>query len=151
MQTLIENFSSPYWWATAVVLSIALNLFSNLLWRVLERTWADMSAVRSERLAKKQEARAARIAKLKASDRALFLAVRKEHGWWLWTAMLFAVAALSMVAGNIDYTVFPTAAIILKFILSVLSIIAMLLGINSLRKGAVAASEIDEALRDPAS
>lgn len=149
MQTLLENFSSPYWWATAVVLSIALNLLSNIVWRILERKWADMSTVRSARLAKKQEARTVRIEKLRTDDRALFLAVRKVHGFWLWTAILFAAAALSMVAANIDYTLFPTLSAVLKLILNAIAIVAMLLGIHSLRNGAAINDEIDHALREP--
>lgn len=149
MSELIQNFTNPAWLFSVFVVGIVVNLISSYLKAPLDRLWAFLSETRAAQNAQAEAKRAARIAKLRASDRAIFLEVRKELGSYLWTGMLYATAALLLVVGNADYAIFATASIILKFFANVLGIAVMFFGMHALRSGLAASSEIDEALREP--
>ena len=142
MSGFLSAIASPSWWISVVVVGIALNLISAYAKSALDRWMAGYSTARKLRFEKDEKERSARIEKMKLSDRALFLAARREHGWWLWAILLYSLSAVILLTGNV-IKFLPIVAIV-----NLLAIILMLLGIHAMRRAITTGSEIDDATRE---
>ena len=139
MNEILDSIASPIWWFSVIVVGIAVNLISAYVKPFLDRKMAGYSTARAQNLTRVQNERTARIRRLRESDRALFLAVRREFGMWLWGILLYALATLLFSLGNEPLLL----SVIAKFIATILIVLgthAMFLAFNM-------GAEIDESIR----
>jgi hypothetical protein len=142
MNDFLDNLTSFWWWFSVVVVGLAVNLAAAYLKPQLDKYMSGHFESRRRRMDAVSKARSERIAAIRESERAFHLAIRREHGWWLWAILLFALSAVILLTTN------ALKLAVLSAIGNLLAVILIFLGINSMRSAVRVGSEIDEATSD---
>lgn len=78
MHAIVEAISNPYWWFSVIVVGIGVNFLSAFLTSIFSRYTSRYSATRTRKRAQEDEARAARIERMRQSDREFQIAQHYE-------------------------------------------------------------------------
>lgn len=115
-----ETLFSSTWWLTATLSGIVASVVGAYLKSAIDRRLEARSKARHERSTKMTEARRARIADMRQSDRALLIGIRRELSAHVWSVSLYTLAILIWIQTGV---------------LSVISLLAKLLALLLLIAG----------------
>jgi hypothetical protein len=101
MTKLISALSDPFWWVTAVIVAIVINVVSAFLFRRIDRKIAGLSEAWRIKAERRQKLRGQRVSLLRQDDKFLYLTLFEElryrsrgTNFFLSAVALFVIAVI---------------------------------------------------------